>query len=108
MENHEHHEHCGNCQSGHNHGAAPQPTSELDVLKNEITAKLENKNAKNSLPWGSLSVTIVLGALALVSIAQMAQTAYIFNKVRSGELKTTGAASAPTGLDSQPSMVGGC
>lgn len=101
------HEHCGNCQSGHNHTVSPQPTNELEALKTEITAKLENKDAKSALPWGSLAVTAVLGVLALVSVAQMAQTAYIFNKVRSGDLKTTGA-SAPTALDSQPEMVGGC
>jgi len=107
MENHEHHEPCANCQSGHNHGAAPQPISDLDALKNEITAKLENKNAKNSLPWGSLTVTVALGILALVSIAQMAQTTYIYNKIKSGELKTTNAPAAGA-LDSQPEMVGGC
>lgn len=104
---HENHEHCGNCQNGHNHSVAPQPASELDALKNEITAKLENKNSAGSLPWGSLAVTVVLGVLALVSVAQMAQAAYVFNKIRSGELKTSGAA-APTALDSQPEMVGGC
>lgn len=104
MENHEQHEHCGHCE-GHHHEA--KPSNELEALKSEITSKLENKDAKPSLPWGSLVVTIVLGVLALVSIAQMAQTAYVYNKVKSGELKTTGAA-APTALDSQPEMVGGC
>ena len=104
MENHEHHEHCGHCE-GHHHET--KPANELEALKSEITAKLENKDSKSALPWGSLAVTIVLGVLALVSIAQMAQTAYVFNKVKSGELKTTGT-SAPSGLDSQPNMVGGC
>ena len=108
MDENKHHEHCGNCQSGHNHSVAPQPTSDLDALKNEITAKLENKDAKNSMPWGSWSVTVVLGILALVSLAQMAQTAYIFKKIRSGELKASTGAAAPAALDQQSDMVGGC
>ena len=101
------HAHCEHCQPEHHHTETAQPTNELEALKTEIVSKLENKDAKSSLPWGSLIVTIVLGVLALVSIAQMAQTAYVYNKVKSGELKTTGT-SAPSGLDSQPSMVGGC
>ncbi|MEK7680792.1 MAG: hypothetical protein AAB348_01980 [Patescibacteria group bacterium] len=101
MENHEHCEHC----QGHGHEA--QQKNELETLKTEITSKLDNKEPKASLPWGSLAVTIVLGILALVSIAQMAQTVSVYNKIKSGDLKSTGTP-APSSVDSQPSMVGGC
>lgn len=82
----------------------------LDSLKNEIKTELSNKNNKN-LPWGNVTVTVMLGVLTLVSIAQMVSSVNIFNKLKTGEVKaSTGSSAAPQSNSTQnlPDMVGGC
>ena len=91
----------------------PQPVAphnEMDAIKNEISAKLGDKSQK-SLPWGNITVTVMLGALTLVSIGQMMASVNIFNKLKSGEVNaSTGSASAPqnNSVQNLPDMVGGC
>lgn len=88
-----------------------QPASNpLEAIKNEISASLNDKN-KKSIPWNNIVITAVLGALTLVSLAQMTASVKIFNKLKNGGI---GPANASTGvpqnnsLESQPDMVGGC
>jgi len=103
-----HNEPCQNCD--HKHEAAPQTTtahSELDAIKNEINAKLGEKNHK-SLPVGNILVTVLLGVLTLVSVGQMVESVYIFNKLKSGNIAPSTSAPQTNSPQSAPDMVGGC
>jgi len=107
------HSHADCCAPQASSGAATQHSdapeqSELNAIQDEIRTKLQSP-AKNSLPWGSVAVTAVLGILTLVSIAQMVQSALIYNKLKSGDIKPSNvAAPANDSLQSLPNMVGGC
>ncbi len=94
-----------------NHEAVPQnsaPHNELETIKNEILAKM-NEGKHKSLPWGSVAVTAILGILTLISVAQMAGSVYIFNKLKSGNLgPSTTSAPQANSPQNAPAMVGGC
>lgn len=81
--------------------------NELDTIKNEITTELGNKD-KKSLPWGNTAVSVILGVLALISIAQMMASVSIFNKLKTGEVNASTGAPVNNSVQSQPDMVGGC
>ena len=81
--------------------------NELETLKNEIKTELENKNHK-SLPFGNIAVTVMLGALTLVSLAQMMASVKIFNKLKTGEVKASTGAPQINSVQNLPDMVGGC
>jgi hypothetical protein len=83
------------------------PHNELEAIKNEITTKMAMP-ANKSLPWGSVTVTVILGALTLVSVAQMAGSFYVFNKLKSGNIGPSTGAPAASSPQSAPDMVGGC
>ncbi len=81
----------------------------LEAIKNEITASLNDKN-KKSIPWNNIVITTVLGVLTLVSMAQMAASVKIFNKLKGGVIPANASTGVPqnNSLESQPDMVGGC
>jgi hypothetical protein len=81
----------------------------LDAIKNEISASLNDKN-KKTIPWNNIVITAVLGALTLVSLAQMAASVKIFNKLKGGAIPANASTGVPqnNSLESQPDMVGGC
>lgn len=108
MEEQNQHAHCGHCEShGETHAApATAPVSDLEALKKEINTNLNSPAVHRDLPWGSLIISVVLGLLALISIAQAAQTALIYNKMKSGDFKASGSAANQT--QNLPNMVGGC
>jgi len=81
--------------------------SELEAIKNEITTKIEAGRDK-TLPWGNLTITIILGVLALVSIGQMVESVYIYNKLKSGNIGPSTGAPQTNSLQNAPNMVGGC
>lgn len=66
----------------------------------------------------NLLIMIVLAVLVLVSAVQAVQLNDLRTKIASGEIKTTGAATAntpssgaasvPSNIQNLPSMVGGC
>ncbi|MEK7131618.1 MAG: hypothetical protein AAB797_02705 [Patescibacteria group bacterium] len=80
--------------------------SELEAIKNEITTKLGEQN--KSLPWNNIVVTVILGALTLVSLAQMMASVKIFNKLKTGEVKASSGAPQTNSVQNLPDMVGGC
>ena len=90
--------------------------NQLQQIKNEILSELDHRNQKKSrrLSLASGVVTLVLIILAVVSVAQAAQSAVIWQKVKSGNFSaaaTAPAASQPTAPDSLqnlPNMAGGC
>ena len=88
-----------------------QPASNpLEAIKNEITASLNDKN-KKPVAWNNILITTVLGVLTLVSMAQMAASVKIFNKLKTGSISPANASTGVpqnSSLDSQPDMVGGC
>lgn len=90
---------------GHHEEIKSAP-NEIEQLKTEILNTLQNKKEKMRLPWGSLSVTIVLGVLAVLSVVQTIQSAVLLSKIKGGNLNADIAAS--TSLDEAPDMVGGC
>jgi hypothetical protein len=93
-----------------NHEPMPQnnaPHNELEAIKNEIKTSLSNGHNKN-LPWGNIVVTVILGALTLMSVGQTVQSVYIFNKLKSGNLGPSTAAPAANSPQGAPDMVGGC
>ncbi len=80
----------------------------LDELKNEILKSI-NKERRAPLSWGSLTVSIVLGLLSVISLVQVVQSASLYNKLKSGDLKPTIAPTPVQGSgQSLPSQVGGC
>lgn len=81
--------------------------SELDAIKNEITTKTSGE--RKSLPWSSIIITVILGTLTIFSVAQMASSVYVFNKLKSGNLgPSTSGDSSGNSIQSAPAMVGGC
>ncbi len=82
--------------------------NELDAIKSEIITELGNGKNSNSLPWGNTAVSVILGALALISIAQMMASVSIFNKLKTGEANASTGAPQDSSVQSQPDMVGGC
>lgn len=80
--------------------------SELDTIKNEINVNLNKKN--KTLPWNSIAITAILGALTLVSIAQTLASVKIFNKLKTGEVKASTGAPQNNSVQNLPDMVGGC
>ncbi|OGH72100.1 MAG: hypothetical protein A3C74_03975 [Candidatus Magasanikbacteria bacterium RIFCSPHIGHO2_02_FULL_44_13] len=81
--------------------------NEIEQLKAEILGTLENKTEKSKLPWGSLSVMIVLAVLALLSVVQTIQSAMLLSKIKGGNLNLGGSAQSSS-IESAPDMVGGC
>lgn len=78
----------------------------LDDLKSEILNNI-NSQRRGPLPWGSVTVSIVLALLALISIVQTVQSASLYNKLKSGDLKpAVSPASGPA--QNLPTQVGGC
>ena len=84
------------------------PASELELLKSEIKTELDKKSYKTNLPWGNIAVTVILGILTLVSVAQMLVTINIFNKLKTGEVNASTGAPVNSSVQDQPDMVGGC
>lgn len=83
-------------------------TPQMIDLKSQILNELkETKPEKSSsLNWNSAIVTLALVLLAVLSLVQVAQSAQIYGKIKSGALNA-----ASTGVGSQqnaPDMVGGC
>ncbi len=78
----------------------------LDDLKKEILESV-GKRVRAPLPFGSVTISAVLGILTLVSLMQVVETASLYNKLKSGDLKTTGSP-ASAGSQELPSQVGGC
>ncbi|MBI4427291.1 MAG: hypothetical protein HY569_02315 [Candidatus Magasanikbacteria bacterium] len=107
--NEEHHDENNNCCENHEHQSAEarETPNEIQQLKAEILSTLENKAEKPKLPWGSLSVTIVLALLTLLSVVQTAQSAILLSKIKSGNVNLGGSAPAASVQDA-PDMVGGC
>lgn len=84
------------------------PHNELEAIKNEIKTTLNSSHNK-TLPWGNILITVVLGALTLMSVGQTVESVYIFNKLKSGNLgPSTGAPATVNSPQSAPDMVGGC
>jgi len=82
--------------------------SDLNALKDEIISNLNNRK-RPALAWGSLTITLVLGILVLVSVAQASQSFALYNKLKLGNIKSSSlipSAGAP--LQNLPNMVGGC
>lgn len=86
-------------------GGGEGSANDLENLKQEILQRAQAKESGKKLPWGSLLVTVILAALALLSIAQTVQSATILNKVKNGDF---GAAASTGSLQDLPDMVGGC
>lgn len=88
--------------------SSPELSPNLSELKEQIINELKEDKPKksSSLNWNSAIVTLALVLLAVLSLAQVAQSAQIYNKIKSGALNaaSTGANNAP----SAPDMVGGC
>jgi hypothetical protein len=82
--------------------------SELETIKNEITTKLGDKNHKKVLPFGNIAITVMLGALTIISIAQMVASITVFNKLKTGEVRASSGASQTNSVQNLPDMVGGC
>ncbi|MBI4992690.1 MAG: hypothetical protein HZC26_00940, partial [Candidatus Magasanikbacteria bacterium] len=89
------------------HEETKSAPNEIEQLKAEILGTLENKAEKPKLPWGSLSVTIVLAILTLLSVIQTIQSAMLLSKIKSGNVNLSGSAPAASAQDA-PDMVGGC
>ena len=102
---HEQHGQCENCE-GHKEQAAT-PATGLEALKNEVGSKLAGQNNK-PMPWGNVAVTVILGALTLVSLGQMMASVSIYNKLKTGEVKASTGAPQTNSVQSLPDMVGGC
>lgn len=127
MSNHEHqgHEHTegqSSCCANHSNDGrksdagydvlldkpvARADSASLDELKNEILSSI-NKEKRAPLSWNSLTVSVVLGVLAVISLVQVIQTASLYNKLKSGDLKPSTVAPASGAGSSLPSQVGGC
>jgi hypothetical protein len=105
----EHHDENNNCCGNHEHQPveAKETPNEIEQLKAEILSTLENKKDRAQLPWGSLSVTIILAVLTLLSVIQTVQSAMLLSKIKSGNVNLGGSAPA-TSLQDAPNMVGGC
>lgn len=93
----------------------PSDGNSKERLKNEILHELygvKQREGKKKLSWGSATVTVVLILLTLLSVTQAVQSANILNKIKSGQIKSSGGASSsaplPSSLDNLPNMVGGC
>ena len=104
---------CGHNQDhGHDEvAAAPKVQSQagetaLADLKNEILASLKEEK-RAPLAWNSVTVSIVLGILTFMSIVQVVQSATLYSKLKSENLKP--AATQSSGVASGlPNQVGGC
>lgn len=81
----------------------------LDSLKQEILNSLEERQ-RAPMSWGSLTMSVILGVLALISIIQVTQSASLYSKLKSGDLKSAAApAESGAGVSSAlPAQVGGC
>ncbi|TSC84233.1 MAG: hypothetical protein G01um101413_528 [Parcubacteria group bacterium Gr01-1014_13] len=83
------------------------PHNELEAIKNEVTAKMAETKDKN-LPWGNITVTVILAALTLMSVGQTVESVYIFNKLKSGNIGPSTGAPQANSPQNAPDMVGGC
>lgn len=83
------------------------PHNELEAIKNEVSAKMAEAKNKN-LPWSNIVVTVVLGALTLMSVGQTVESFYIFNKLKSGNIGPSTGAPTASSPQNAPDMVGGC
>lgn len=99
---------CGNRE--HNQDIPPSQaqtqTTPLDSLKSEILNSINNQK-RAPLSWGSVTVSVVLGILALISIVQVAQSATLYSRLKSGDLKPATTQSSGSAI-SLPTQVGGC
>ncbi|MBI5729384.1 MAG: hypothetical protein HY983_04080 [Candidatus Magasanikbacteria bacterium] len=82
-------------------------TNEYEELKNEILNNLK-KERRAPLPFSSVTVSVVFGLLALISLVQVVQSASLYSKLKSGDLKPAAASPASGPVSSLPSQVGGC
>ena len=85
--------------------------NELEKIKDEILSEISpSKKKKNSINWGSKSITAIVVVLVVISVFQVFQSASILNKVKSGSIKPVNASSEslPSNLQNLPNMVGGC
>ena len=82
--------------------------SELENLKQEILRSVDDSRNKRTLPWGSVLVTIILGLLTILSVAQTAQSITILKKAKSGNFGTASSVTNSGSLQDLPDMVGGC
>ena len=81
--------------------------NEMETIKNEISAKMGETKNKN-LPWGNVVITVILGVLTLVSVGQMVESVYIFNKLKSDNIAPSTSAPQTNSPQNAPDMVGGC
>lgn len=102
------------CCANHANNSLPAPTANsaaLAELKNEILNGISQER-RRPLPWGSVTISIVLGLLALISVAQALQSASLYDKLKSGNLNSTAGSAATNPVNgsatSLPSQVGGC
>ena len=81
----------------------------LESLKEEIISSLDSRR-RAPLSWGSLTVSVILGVLALISIVQVVQSASLYGKLKSSDLKPAAVSASPAGgpASSLPTQVGGC
>ena len=102
-------EHKNHAAAGQSANPARQPDRGPDNsedLKKELLNGI-NSQRRAPLSWGSVTVSAVLGLLAVLSIAQTAQSVSLYNQLKSGDLKS---AASPAGgaAPSLPNQVGGC
>lgn len=81
--------------------------NEMETIKNEINTKMAEAKYKN-MPWNNIVVTVILGVLTLVSVGQMVESVYVFNKLKSGNIGPATGATQTNSPQSAPDMVGGC
>ena len=84
-----------------------QANNPLESIKNEISNNL-NGGQKKPISWNSAIITVALGVLTIVSLAQMMSSIKIFNKLKGGQVNAATSAPQNSYIENQPDMVGGC
>lgn len=102
------------CCANHANNSLSTPAANSTVLaelKNEILNSI-NQERRSPLPWGSVTISIVLGLLALISVVQAVQSASLYGKLKSGNLNSAAGSAATSPANgsatSLPNQVGGC
>lgn len=121
MTTHEHHEHhdAGHHEGRDHHQPLVEPVEPVHELSTDRTALAElkqeiinslSRQRRAPLSWGSMTVSVVLGLLALVAVVQVVQSASLYQKLNSDDFQATAAAPAATNgsTTSLPNQVGGC
>ncbi|MBI5135159.1 hypothetical protein HZA86_02910 [Candidatus Uhrbacteria bacterium] len=95
--------------TGESSSVLPKDRVVLDELKRDILESIRGQR-RAPVAWGSVTVTVVLGLLAVVSVVQATQSASLYAKLKAGDFQSAASpgsnnTSAPAGL---PNQVGGC